>query len=197
MVFLDVGLLALLAGKLFGGSFTRLADTPLRGKWLAFAAIGLQLIAFPSELLPWSTPTLLARALWLFSYALLVCMLLLNARLTGVPLVAAGLCSNLVAVLANKGLMPVLGSALRAAGRTYNVHNNSIDLSRPHLALLVDRWAAPHWLPLANVYSVGDILIAIGTLTAIIGAMRPSRAREHGAIRAIEAPSALPPAPLR
>ena len=56
--------------------------------------------------------------------------------------------------------MPVRGAALRAAGTDYEVHNNSIQLAKPHLAALVDRWAAPHWVPLANVYSVGDVLIA-------------------------------------
>ena len=32
----------------------------------------------------------------------------------------------------------------------------------PHLGWLVDRWAAPPWVPYANVFSVGDILIAVG-----------------------------------
>ena len=57
MVFLDVALVALVLGKLLGGRLSALADTPIRAKGLAFAAIGLQLIAFPSELLPWSTPS--------------------------------------------------------------------------------------------------------------------------------------------
>ena len=52
------------------------------------------------------------------------------------------------------------------------MHNNSIRLAKPHLAALVDRWAAPHWVPLANVYSVGDVLIAVGTVVAIVAAMR-------------------------
>ena len=39
MVFLDVVVVALLTGKLVGGSLETLADTPIKGMRLAFAAI--------------------------------------------------------------------------------------------------------------------------------------------------------------
>jgi hypothetical protein len=172
MVFLDVGVLALGVGLLVGGRFANLANTRIRLRWLAFAAIGLQVLAFPSELLPWSTPTPLAKGLWLVSYALLIALLVANRTLTGAPIIGAGLLCNLVAILANGGLMPVRRAALAETGRDYHVHNNSIQLGHPHLAFLVDRWGAPHWLPLANVYSIGDLVIALGTFVAIVAAMR-------------------------
>jgi hypothetical protein len=172
MVFVDVALLALVVGRLLGGRLSALAETRIRGAWLAFAAIGIQLVAFPVDLLPWSTPTAVSSGLWLASYALLAAMLAVNARLPGTPLIAIGLVSNVLAIVANGGLMPVRAAALRAAGSAYHVHNNSIRLAQPHLAALVDRWAAPEWVPLANVYSVGDVLIAVGTVVAIVAAMR-------------------------
>jgi Family of unknown function (DUF5317) len=175
MVFLDVVVVALLAGKLAGGSLGALADTPIRGMRLAFAAIALQVVAFPSGVLPWEMPSSAARVLWLVSYALLIAMLVWNARLGGMPFVIAGLFSNLVAILANGGLMPVRASALAAAHRTYSEHNNSIQLVRPHLGALVDRWAVPSWIPLGNVYSIGDVLIAVGIFLAIVAAMRAPR----------------------
>jgi hypothetical protein len=176
VVFLDVVLAALVAGKLLGGSVGTLADTPIKGMRLAFAAIALQVIAFPSGVFPWGMASSASRALWLVSYALLLAMLLRNARLFGIPVVVAGLLSNLVAILANGGLMPVRASALAAAQRSYSVHNNSIELVRPHLAALVDRWAVPSWIPLGNVYSIGDVLIATGVFLAIVAAMRAHRA---------------------
>jgi hypothetical protein len=181
MVFLDVALLALVLGKLLGGRLSALAETPIRGKGLAFAAIGLQLVAFPSGLLPWSTPTKVASAIWLASYGLLVVMLLLNLRLAGTPLIALGLVSNVAAIVANGGLMPVRGSALEAAGTDYQVHNNSIQLTEPQLAPLVDRWAAPEWVPFANVYSVGDVLIGLGLVVVLVVAMRGPVTRRDGA----------------
>jgi hypothetical protein len=68
--------------------------------------------------------------------------------------------------------MPGLPSALRAAGHTYTgSHNNEVVSSHPHLAWLVDRWAVPHWIPGGNVYSVGDVLIAIGAVVMVAAAM--------------------------
>ena len=142
------------------------------------------MIAFPWSFLPWTTPSAVARAIWLVSFALLVLMLVLNRALRGAMIIAGGLACNLVAVVANHGLMPVLPQALRTAGDHYHVHNNSIQVVQPHLGFLVDRWGAPQWLPLANVFSVGDVLIAVGTIVAIAAAMRAQAAaddaEDHG-----------------
>jgi hypothetical protein len=172
VVLVDFALLGLIVGRVLGGRLSALADTAIRGKKYAFAAIALQVAAFPSGALPWGTSTTVARALWLLSDLLLITMLVLNRRRPGMLVVAAGLASNTTAILANGGLMPVLASALRGAGRHYRIHNNSIELVRPRLAPLVDRWAAPHWLPLGNVFSVGDVLVAVGTVITIACAMR-------------------------
>jgi hypothetical protein len=178
VVFVDVVVVALLVGTLAGGRLATLADTPIKGMPLAFAAIALQVVAFPSGVLPWAVSSSAARVLWLVSYALLLAMLVVNRRLFGLPIVAAGLLSNLAAILANGGLMPVRASALAAAHRIYSEHNNSVALVRPHLGALVDRWAVPHWIPLGNVYSVGDVLIAIGIFLAVVAAMRSTRASD-------------------
>jgi len=38
---------------------------------------------------------------------------------------------------------------------------------------LCDIFALPSWVPLATVFSVGDVLIAIGAAWFFIGAMKP------------------------
>ena len=172
MVFVDVVVVALLVGKVLGGRLGALAETPIRGTNLAFAAVALQVVAFPSDVLPWHTPGWAARALWLGSDALLIAMLVRNFHLRGTPILAAGLVSNLAAVLANGGLMPVRQSALAEAHRAYAVHNNSIQLVQPHLSPFVDRWAVPDWIPLGNVFSVGDLWIAFGIVVILVTAMR-------------------------
>ena len=55
--------------------------------------------------------------LWLVSYAVLCAAACLNRRITGVPVIALGMVSNIVAVVANGGHMPALPQALRAAGQ--------------------------------------------------------------------------------
>ncbi len=172
MVFLNLALVGLVLGKLLGGQLRNLAGTRIRSSWLVFAAVVLQLVAFPSDALPWSTPTSVAKVLWLVSYALLIAMIGRNRALPGALIVGAGLACNLVAILANGGLMPVRRAALVASGGNYRVHNNSIELVHPHLAFLVDRWAVPSWVPLANVFSVGDVVIGLGLLVGLVVAMR-------------------------
>jgi hypothetical protein len=71
--------------------------------------------------------------------------------------------------------MPALPSALRAAGLHFQQSRNSTALSAPHLSWLVDRWAAPGWVPWANVFSAGDVAIAVGGVVfalAATGALR-------------------------
>src|SRR5207237_4735453 len=130
------------------------------------------LAAFPSPLWPLHASEHLATALSIGSYATLLAVFVLNVGLTGMPVAGAGMLMNLIAILANGGHMPALPSAMRAAGLTYTgVHNNSIAEAAPQLPLLVDRWAAPAWVPFGNVFSVGDVAIAIGVLLLVAGAM--------------------------
>ena len=78
-------------------------------------------------------------------------------------------------IVANGGLMPVRASALQAAGTEYDVHQNSIQLAEPRLGPFIDRWAAPDWLPLANVFSVGDVVIALGAFVIVLSGMGVQR----------------------
>ena len=159
-----------------GGRLRALAVLRLRWLGLAYLALAIQIAAFPGNSLPWHTPDSAAVGLWLASDVLLVAVVVRNVRLPGVALVAAGLGSNLVAVVANGGHMPALPRALAAAGLHYHRSMNSEAMVHPALPWLVDRWAAPHWIPLANIFSVGDVAIALGGFVlalAVTGARAP------------------------
>jgi hypothetical protein len=171
MVLAQGVLVGICLALLCGGRLSALAMLRIRWIALVYAAIALQVAAFPSARLPWATPDGVARVLWLISYALLLAFIGANLRIRGVPLIAAGLLCNLAAIVANAGLMPAEPSAVRAAGLAYRLRNNSITTAHAHLGWLVDRWAVPSWIPLGNVFSVGDVLIAIGTAAAVWLAM--------------------------
>jgi hypothetical protein len=158
-------------GLALGGRLGNLASLELRAPWLFLAVICLQLVAFPLPFFPWETGQTAASALWLASYGLLIVAVVLNVRITGVPIVALGMLLNLVAILANRATMPVLPGAMRDAGRTDVVVNNSTAAGDPTLPWLVDRWAAPSWIPFANVFSVGDVVIAVGAFVLVLAAM--------------------------
>jgi len=164
-------LAALGVGLALGGRLGNLARLEFRMPWLFFAAIGLQLVAFPFPLFPWETGATTASALWVASYGLLIGAAALNLRITGVPIVTLGMLLNVVAILANRGTMPVSPSAMRDAGESYARNANSTAMERPRLSWLIDRWAAPDWIPLANVFSIGDIVIAIGAVVIVLAAM--------------------------
>jgi hypothetical protein len=162
----------LVVGRLLGGRVSALADLRLRGVWLFYVAIGLQVLGYPSGVLPWSIADSLATALWLLSYGFLIAAVAVNVRLTGAAVVGLGMLSNLAAVLANGGHMPARASALRAAGVLYRgVHNNSAVVAHPNLPWLIDRWPVPAWIPMGNVYSVGDVLIAAGGILLVVAGM--------------------------
>ncbi len=105
VLLLAVGL-GIVAGWALGGRLARLADLRLHAIWLFYTAIGLQIVAFPSQTLPWSVGDRLAIGLWLASYACLVVAAACNLRVKGAAVVGLGMASNLIAMLANGGHMP-------------------------------------------------------------------------------------------
>lgn len=182
MILVLPAFVGLALGLLVGGRIERLAMLRLRGLELFAAALVVQIVAFPFPWLPWTTDDTLATALWLVSFAMVAAGAWLNRHVVGIPLVAAGLASNVIAVGVNGGHMPALPSALAAANESYVVSNNSKQVAVPHLGWLVDRWAVPEWMPVGNVFSVGDVLIAIGIVVVVVVAMgtgvpRPRSAR--------------------
>lgn len=174
MVFLVVIAAAVALGLLLGGRLGAMAEVNVRAIWLFYLAILIQIIAFPSGVLPWSIDDGAARVLWLASYACLGAAAVANRRLAGAPVVALGMLLNLVAIVANKGHMPGLPHALREAGINSQLHNNSIAMADPNLSWLVDRWATPTWIPLGNVYSIGDVVLAVGAFVLVLSAMKVS-----------------------
>jgi hypothetical protein len=191
MVLAEAAVTGILLGLVTGGRLGALGELRIRGVALVYAAILLQIGAFPSGVLPWSTPGGVARWLWLISFVLLIGFAVFNRAVRGVALVFAGLATNLAAVVANGGLMPASPDAIRAAGLTYRMHNNSISTVRPHLASFTDRWAVPDWIPWGNVFSVGDVLIAAGIIATIVLAMH-GRARSGRRVNRTGRPPAFP-----
>lgn len=167
MIFLVVLAVGLLTVPLTGGRFSAVAELPLRRSWVLAAALLLQILTISVLTNP---PHQLAAGLHLLSYALAGAFLWANRRLTGLPLAAAGGALNALAIAANSGTMPATATALRAAGITQDGDHfaNSTTVAHPHLALLGDIFAVPAAAgPLANVFSIGDLILTAGVLWLI------------------------------
>ena len=162
--------IGVLAGFVLGGRLDRLADVPLRFAPLAFAVLLLQLALFSP--LSDGLPEGIARGTYVCSTGLVLLVVGANLGITGVPLIALGAASNLAAIVANGGAMPADPAALAAVGLGTGGNTNSVVLDAPALGPLTDVFATPAWMPLANVFSIGDVLIFVGLAVAIAAAMR-------------------------
>src|SRR6185437_13034710 len=71
---------------------------------------------------------------------------------------------NAVTIAVNGGTLPASRSALATAGirPVAGDFNNSGVLAHPHLAWLGDVIPVPASVPMANVFSIGDLLILLG-----------------------------------
>ena len=166
------------AGYLLGGRFERLGSMPFRFGPIVLLALAVQALIFGP------VDTVVGAAgppLYLGSTLAALVVVTLNARIPGLALVVGGTASNLAAILANGGVMPADPAALALAGLDDRPgFSNSAVIADPALRPLTDVFAIPASIPLANVFSVGDVLIAVGVAIAIAWGMR----RPGGAVRA-------------
>ena len=163
----------LVGGILLHGRLQGLAAIRIHWAALAFASFGLQ-IGLLSE--PVSTAIGdLGAPIYVASSALVLAVVLRNVPIPGLAIVAIGATSNLAAIVANGGWMPASPSALAAVGESIGQgYSNSRVFDSPALAPLTDVMALPRWLPFANIFSIGDVVIGIGIAVAIVVAMRRS-----------------------
>jgi hypothetical protein len=156
-----------LAVPLLGGRLGALAEVRLRLPWVLPAALALQVVTLDLPGVPgWLRPPL-----HVASYLVAGVFLVANRRLPGMALVGLGAAANLLAIGVNGGVMPASPAALAAAGLPPDPPGfaNSAALADPRLAFLGDVFAIPAGWPLANVFSVGDVLIAVGAVVAVHG----------------------------
>lgn len=161
----------LILGLIARGNLDGLFTLGFRWGRLAIAGLLIQLVLFTA--FGDSLAGNLGPAIYIGSTVAVLVAVVRNWRLTGMPIVAAGSLSNLVAITANGGFMPADPDALRIAGFAGpGDHTNSVVLADPAFRPLTDIFALPAGVPLANVFSVGDVLIGVGILVVIVAAMR-------------------------
>ncbi|MET0772194.1 MAG: DUF5317 family protein [Candidatus Limnocylindrales bacterium] len=165
----------LLAGSVAGGRIAALADLHIR--WLGVAVVGLvfQLVLFHP--LVAERVGDLGPVLYVASTVLVFAALLRNLSLPGLPIVALGAALNLLAILANGGAMPSdPGAWLTLTGvaaiPTDDFTNSALMGPGTALPWLGDVFVLPRPIPLANVFSVGDVLIAMGIAWCVARSMR-------------------------
>ncbi len=165
MIIFSVLLLSLGVALARGGSVYALGNLRIHHLWLFFVPLLLQLIIFsPLAGFLGSDPAA-HRTVYVASMALGALALLLNWHLPGVLPIAIGLACNFLVIALNGGFMPVSAQAREIAGMPAlsGRDNNVIPMTaETALWFLGDILPLPAWVPLANVFSIGDLLIAVG-----------------------------------
>ncbi len=165
--------LATVLALVLGGSLAGWARQHVHWWPGILAAFAIQLLLFNPlvDEQPWAVTWGLS--IWVASMLLVAVVLLRNSlpsrRMRPAWMMAAlGVGLNILVVVANGGSMPRAAEASLAVGTpletatTSRLHNVVPLRTEARLTLLSDIIAQPAWLPMANVVSVGDLLLSSG-----------------------------------
>jgi hypothetical protein len=156
-----LAVLLVLSPLVAGGTLRRYGDVRIRYGWVVALALVAQIIAI--EVLPGAARLGLS-AVHVATYLAAGAFVWFNRSVPGLWLVALGAASNGVTIALNGGTLPASASALKLAGLELDSSEflNSGVLADPRLPWLGDVFAIPAGWPLANVFSIGDVLILCG-----------------------------------
>ena len=167
-------LIATATALVLGGSLDAWGQQRVRWWPLILLALGIQLPLYSPPFDAWPPVVAAGPLLGFVTMALVVVVLVRNATgpvRAACLLAALGVTLNLAVILANGGWMPraeelvsLLGSGgIQGAGQPDLVATNTAPMgSATRLAWLSDWIAQPSWLPMANLVSIGDLLLAAG-----------------------------------
>jgi hypothetical protein len=125
----------------------------------------------------------------------LIIFCLLNRQLPGMPVLTLGLFFNLIAIITNRGFMPI--STLTAAnlvpaqalanleiGSRFGV-GKDILLLREMIVFpwLADQFVPPHWFPYQFAFSLGDIFIGVGAFLLLASSPKSISTLTKGSFR--------------
>lgn len=170
MLIAALALIIIVVVPLVGGRLSNLFRLRLRAMWLIFASLGVQFVILA---VVDDGPDGVLRAIHLTTYGMIMIFLIANRRVPWMWAVALGAVCNFVVIAANRGVMPASRSAQRAAGlKPRDGFANSQVVSHPRLRFLGDIFATPRSLPLANVFSIGDVILLAGLVPLVIAVCR-------------------------
>jgi hypothetical protein len=174
MLLLYAVIAGVLIGLARGGRLANLGNVRFRWWPLALAGLLFQLVLFAPPVA--ASVGAAGPPLYFGSTALVLIALVPNVRLPGFWLIAVGALLNFVVVALNGGQMPASPAAFAAltgvAAVPVDYFSNST-LIGPHtmLPFLGDVFVLPRPIPLANVFSIGDVLIGLGGTLFVVRQM--------------------------
>lgn len=166
--------IGILIGLATRGRLSALGSVHIQLWPVALAGLFFQLLLFSPPVA--AAVGALGPSLYVVSTVMVTLALIVNYRQPGFWLIIAGALFNFLAIVANGGYMPASPAAVAAlqgtsALPTTDYTNSAIATSSTTFAFLGDIFALPRPLPLANVFSIGDVLIGIGGAWFVVATM--------------------------
>ena len=167
-----VVLLAVIIALLRGGNWQNLLTFRFRKDWLVFVAIVLQLLIFNPLWEKYVQGGIITSIIYVISIMIVIAFIIVNLNITGLRVLGLGIISNSIAIISNGGFMPSKLEALKnvMSAERINVlesgsaaYNVVLITKETKFKYLCDNFYVPH----VNVYSAGDVLIALGAFIAI------------------------------
>ena len=165
MLLLYAVILGLIAGLLSGGKLAALGSAHIRFAPVALIGLFAQVLLFSSPLA--AVVGAWGPSLYVVSTVAVLMALVVNLRQPGFWLIILGALANFAVIVANGGQMPAAPEAWLALNGVAAVpttdFSNSV-LAGPDTVFpfLGDNYVLPRPFPLANVFSIGDVLIGAG-----------------------------------
>lgn len=174
MLLLYAVALGLLAGVATRGDIHALGTVKVKLWPIALIGLAFQALLFSSPLA--AVVGALGPSLYVLSTTLVLMGLVVNLRQPGFWLIIIGALANFTVILANGGQMPASPEAFAALNGlpvvpTTDFSNSVIAGPGTPFYFLADLFVLPRPIPLANVFSIGDVLIGLGGAAFILRVM--------------------------
>ncbi len=185
MIHLFALALAFVAAFLRGGRLAQVRSLRLRLGWLVLLSLALQVAVVYAPPLQAGGRYQLPAILIVLSYLMLVAAVAPNLQVPGMKALGIGLLLNFVVIVANGGFMPVSpevasqlgllppGIDVELGARLARSKDILLAPDQTALWVLSDIFSTSLYLPVKTVFSLGDLVSAVGLFQVIQRAMLP------------------------
>lgn len=161
---------SIIIGKLRGGSFSNIKDANLEKWYFIISGFLVEFTAvfmaskgvrfFIDNIMP----------IHCLSYLLLFAGIYFNRRILAFKIIFIGIFLNFIVIMANGGQMPVSGEAMLNIGLIENMHNirdgkiitHALINNHTVFKFLGDIFVLPEPYPRPKIFSIGDVIMAVG-----------------------------------
>ena len=154
----------------------KLRHISLRWEWLVFASVLPQVLIFYIPVIGRYVSEDVIAVIQISTMAGLIVFTAINIKRTGFWVMGSGLVSNFLAIITNKGWMPISPATLvrlhpELPQNTWvigqRLASSKDRIMRPestNMFILSDTFAVPSWISYKFAFSIGDVLLSIGII---------------------------------